>query len=183
MLVNYKILPHERQLLLAKLSEGERANYEVSDQMSNAIENGNAWHDNAEYDAAIERMKHIDSSYGPIARLVKGATVVEYPDLSSPVAGLGSLVLYEQFQERYNTLLVSTVLVGQVGYEKAWEQAPLNDGAFEVTSVESPLGSALLGVQAGESTDFEVNGRNQSVQVHVVDQQWVRQFEPVAEQR
>lgn len=170
-----EILPHERVLLIERLQLGTAENAQAAIDMANAIENGNVWHDNSEYDEAIERMKSIDSRFGHLADLTRNATVIAYPPQDEASIALGSLVALRTSGDRFSVVIVGQNFVGSERYLDAWEQEGNDRDDLSVTAVGAPLGAVLLGRRDTDVVSYEVEGREFSATVDAVDQNWVRQ--------
>ncbi len=170
------LLPHELEWAKLQLEDGIIANNQASDDMRNAIENGNQWHDNAEYDEVIERMKRIDTALAPIAKAVKDRTVVDYPSGEASLVLPGSLVDIEDDYETYRGLLVGLVSLDKDGeYEKRFRADFGEEGGFEVIGCQSPLGTAVLGHEPGQKFQWDVAGRSFEANVLDINNQWCAQ--------
>lgn len=168
------ILPHEKDLLCLRLARGEAENRQVAIDMQNAIENGNQWHDNAEYDEAIERMKRIDSMYGPVLRLLGNCVVIEYPRENDSKVQLGSLVGIRQDNDRFNVLLVGQVLTGSEQYEEMWRNYNGDDIDLYVTTTDALMGQALIGCDEGDIASYRANNRLIKMEINSIDQNWLQ---------
>jgi transcription elongation GreA/GreB family factor len=165
-----EILIHELAMLQARMAEGVEANHEVAGDMANAIENGNQWHDNSEYDEAVERMKLIDTTFGRIATALSEAVIVEYPEVDAEVVGLGSLVQVSMHGDKFNVAVVGQNLVGAENYQQAWD----SEEDLEVTAVAAPMGEALLGKRVGEEAVYSAGDNMMQMDIIGVNQVWMR---------
>ncbi len=167
------VLPHEKVLLQARVEQGERENVDAADAMNHAINDGNQWHDNSAYDEAVERMKRIDSIYGPISRLLAESIEVDYPDPDDTEVCLGSVVAVQQSGDKFNLLVVGQLKTGTEVYEVEWARESNSD--IFVLSPDSPMGAAVLGARVGDSVVFEINGNSQSIEIEAVNQSWLKE--------
>lgn len=168
-----KLLPHEIEWLKAKVAQGELENHKAALDMGNAVENGNVWHDNAEYDAAIEDMKRIDATYGPIINALGNAEPVAYP-VDSDEANLGSLLRLKDNYDTFYALLIGMASLNVAMYDDLWASQGKTEEDLTLLSAESPMGQAVLGKTIGTVATWSVETRHLSVEVVDIDNQWLQ---------
>jgi transcription elongation GreA/GreB family factor len=167
-----RILPHEKKWIDEKLAFGATENAEAAEAMRNAVENGNVWHDNAEYDEVIERMKRIDSTYTPLVTLLGKSEIVDYPDVASNIIGVGSLVELQDPYETFDALLVGVPTVGQDIYEGMWQEDN-KEGELTIVGAESPMGRAIIGLKVGALAVWSVGNKDLSANILGVNNEWL----------
>lgn len=168
-----EFLPHEVNWLRQKLAFGHTENMQASDAMREAVENGNVWHDNAEYDEVIERMKRIDSTYGPLASQLASAEEVGYPEPTEDTVVLGSMVRLKDSYDAFDALIVGNGTLGNTVYEALWHEQGQTE-ELTVVGVESPMGKALLGQRVGAIATWKVETRELSAEVIGLDNGWAK---------
>ncbi len=167
-----EFLSHEVTWLGQKLAYGRAENMEASDAMREAVENGNVWHDNAEYDEVIERMKRIDSTYGPLANQLAAAEVVGYPEAQEEAVVLGSLVRLKDAYDTFDALIVGNASLGSNVYEAIWQEQG-KDEELVLVGVEAPMAKAMLGQKVGAIATWRVETRELSADIIGVDNGWL----------
>ena len=170
-----KFLAHEKVWLRAEIDEGIAQNQTASTDMAAAIEAGNQWHDNAEYDEVIERMKLIDSRFGPMAKEFANREVVPYPEPESDTASLGTLLTLKDEDTKFNALLVGMGRIGEDAYS-GWHKEDFPDADFEVIGFESPIGEASMGARLGDTVSWQVGERVMSAEVQAINNSWLIQY-------
>ncbi len=173
------ILPHESVWLQEKLFEANQRNLELSDAMRSAIENGNAWHDNAEYDDTIEAMQKFDIEVRPFVELDREAEVITYP--TGDRVQIGSALLLEASFGLTNLLIVGSLLLGSDSYQQKWQQTKQDGVELEVSGTESILVQATLGNIAGSTVYWTVGKNSFNAHIRDVDNMWLaNNFGPCA---
>ncbi len=166
------ILKHEFEWLQHKMTEGEAKNFTAAADMANAIENGNVWHDNAEYDEVRDRMKQIDATYKPFMFTLANAIVVEYPEPTDEVVSIGSLVKLTDPHGTYSALIVGIASLGLDLYEEMWQKDGNSDDLL-VLGAEAPMASALIGRVVGDLAVWNVGKDEHSTSVLELDNGWL----------
>ena len=172
-----ELLPHEADTLRALLDKGLQENERAAVDMSAAASDTNSWHDNAEYDEAIERMKLIDARYTPLMKILGSMTVLEYPDAEDKRVRLGSLAYVNFGDDTQPVLVVGLRLDSEALYQDAWKREGNEEDLMVVTS-ESPLGTVLLGIESGNQVILHVGTASSELVVNDIDQAWISQFKP-----
>jgi transcription elongation factor GreA len=127
---------------------GERRR-EISEWIERAREHGDI-RENADYDAAKNEQGHNEARVRQLEAMLRQAVVVE--DAAGDVVAPGTIVaiLMEGDEEP------TEYLVGSIEERNS---------DFEVLSVSSPLGQALMGAEPGQSVSYEGPRRAMSVEV------------------
>jgi transcription elongation factor GreA len=120
---------------------------EISQWIERAREHGDI-RENADYDAAKNEQGHNEARIRHIDALLKDAVIVEGAgdDVVAPGVVVKILMDGDDAPIEY--------LVGSI--EERHDE-------FDVLSVSSPLGKALLGSEVGTEVSYEIQGRNGSV--------------------
>ena len=114
---------------------------EVAQKIKEAREQGDL-SENAEYDAAKDEQRDIETRIEEIEKILKNAEVVDEDEVALDVVSIGcSVRLYDEDMEEE----VEYQIVGST------EADSLN---FKISN-ESPVGSALIGRKVGESVEVE----------------------------
>ena len=114
---------------------------EVADKIKEAREQGDL-SENAEYDAAKDEQRDIETRIEEIEKILKNAEVVDEDEVALDVVSIGcSVRLYDEDMEEE----VEYQIVGST------EADSLN---FKISN-ESPVGSALIGRKVGETVEVE----------------------------
>ena len=114
---------------------------EISQKIKEAREQGDL-SENAEYDAAKDEQRDIETRIEEIEKILKNAEVVDEDEVALDVVSIGcSVRLYDEDMEEE----VEYQIVGST------EADSLN---FKISN-ESPVGSALIGRKVGESVEVE----------------------------
>lgn len=166
-----QLLPHERHWLVEQLGEGDAENQQAADDMAAAIASGNQWHDNAQYDEVIERMKLIDNRYGPLLMALRDREVAPYPTPTHESVAIGSLIRLRDPYETFSGLIVGMATLGDDKYRAFYDADDAE--TFEIIGIESPLAKASVGHVAGDSVEWEVNGQTLSAELVSVDNGWL----------
>jgi transcription elongation factor GreA len=129
---------------------------EISQWIERAREHGDI-RENADYDAAKNEQGHNEARIRHLDALLKSAVIVEGADddVVAPGVVVKILVAGDDAPIEY--------LVGSI--EERHEE-------FDVLSVSSPLGQALLGAEVGAEVSYELpsrNGPSRTLSVEVVD--------------
>ena len=169
------VLPHEIMLLQAKIEQGVAENQQATADIANAVENGNVWHDNAEYDEVIERMGNIDGRYAPIATMIRRCVIIDYPSPASMPVQIGSLVEITQGRSSFPIAVVGQTLAGSEEYNTRWALGNHDPDELLVVSTSAPLAVAIMGLEAGKEISYQNGQRQFDVTVHSVNQIWMRE--------
>ena len=114
---------------------------EVAQKIKEAREQGDL-SENAEYDAAKDEQRDIETRIEEIEKILKNAEVVDEDEVALDVVSIGcSVRLYDEDMEEE----VEYQIVGST------EADSLN---FKISN-ESPVGSALIGRKVGETVEVE----------------------------
>ena len=138
---------YEEELLFLK---GQRRE-EVAQKIKDAREQGDL-SENAEYDAAKDEQREIESRIEKIENILKNAEVVDKSDLKRGTIGIGSHV------KLFDMKLDEEMEYDIVGATEA-------DSLNGKISNESPLGSALLGKKKGDEVEVKLTRGSLKVQV------------------
>lgn len=114
---------------------------EVAEKIKEAREQGDL-SENAEYDAAKDEQRDIETRIEEIEKILKNAEVVDEDAAKTGTASLGAVVTVydEEFEEEVDFKLVGSTEA------KSLENKISN---------ESPLGRALIGKKAGDKVEVE----------------------------
>jgi transcription elongation factor GreA len=122
---------------------------EISRWIERAREHGDI-RENADYDAAKNEQGHNEARIRHIEALLRSAVIVESSD--GGVVGPGTIVEIRMGDDEETT----EYLVGSIE-ERSTD--------FDVLSVSSPLGQALLGATPGQSVQYKAPRRTLQVEV------------------
>ena len=114
---------------------------EVAEKIKEAREQGDL-SENAEYDAAKDEQRDIETRIEEIEKILKNAEVVDEDEIALDVVSIGcSVRLYDvEFEEEVEYQIVGST-----------EADSLN---FKISN-ESPVGAALIGRKVGETVEVE----------------------------
>ncbi len=161
------LLPQEYTELGLRMDELMARNMRAASNMGEAVEDGNVWHDNSAYDAALAEMEQIDNISKVLGPMIAAAQVVAPPTIVEVEATIGSNVLINNGRSQFHVFLV-----GQNKFdlnEAIIEAANLTDA--EIVSLRSPLGLAVLGSVVGQVVQYELpGGQNMQLTVEDIDQ-------------
>ncbi len=149
------LLPFEADFLhqeFSQLVEVQRKNgRRLGESMQDSSE---TWHDNAAADQINAESLGIARQADALTQRLNGGFVMEYPSDQEEEATLGSVAFVDFGDGNKEPMLITGAVTELV--DPAGIGLPDN---CEVVTVKSPLGQALIGRRAGETTSYEVNGR------------------------
>ena len=125
---------------------------EIARKIETAREMGDL-SENGDYHAAKEEQGKMEARIGHLTALLAAAEIVEAEGSDTVVAGSVVTVTYEGDDEE------ETYLVGSIEEKR---------DNLTVVSPTSPMGAALLGKKAGETAEYDVNGRRMAVIVEAI---------------
>lgn len=136
---------------LADLKENKRR--EVAQKLKEAREQGDL-SENAEYDAAKDEQRDVETRIAEIEEILRNSEVIEEENSSSDKITFGDVITFEDMatQEQYTYRLSGST------------EANILDGSI---SDESPVGSKLKGAKKGMI--FTVNARDGSFDYKILD--------------
>ncbi|HET9850556.1 MAG TPA: GreA/GreB family elongation factor [Candidatus Saccharimonadales bacterium] len=148
---------HQLRLVMAEQDEMGKELGEVNHQSSET------WHDNFAANQ-IEWHSRVVSNRGRrLVDTLERSIDVGYPPEGDEVT-IGSLLEF-----RITDVVERGILTGSVREVDETLEPVLPQGVAFIT-IQSPLGSALLGAKAGETVAYQVNGRERAVDVLTVSQ-------------
>ena len=139
--INY-MTSKERQKLQAELDELRiNRRKQVAEKIKEAREQGDL-SENAEYDAAKDEQRDIETRIKQLEEIIKNSTMVDVDNLSDEVVNLGLMVrvLDEEEDEEFEYEIVGS---------------SHSDSLQGRISNESPLGLALMGKRVGDEVTVE----------------------------
>jgi len=116
---------------------------EVAQKIKEAREQGDL-SENAEYDAAKDEQRDLESRIEELEKLLKNVTVVDEEDIEKDKVSVGCKVLLYDFE--YDEELEFSI----VGSTEA-------NSSLMMISNESPLGRALMGRKIGDTVSYEID--------------------------
>lgn len=119
-----------------------RGRKEIAEEIAEARAKGDL-SENAEYDAAKEAQGHLEDRITKLEDALANARVLDKNDLDL---------------SRVRVLTTVTILNKKVGKEMKYTLVSANEADFKAgkISVDSPIGSALMGREKGETVEVEV---------------------------
>lgn len=119
-----------------------RGRKEIAEDIAEARAKGDL-SENAEYDAAKEAQGHLEDRITKLEDALANARVLDKKDLDL---------------SRVRVLTTVTILNKKVGKEMKYTLVSANEADFKAgkISVDSPIGSALMGREIGETVEVEV---------------------------
>lgn len=161
------LLPQEHTELSLRMNELELRNMRAAANMADAVEDGNVWHDNSAYDAALAEMEQIDNISKALGPLLATAEVVSPPAIIETEATIGSRVIVDNGRTQFHAFLV-----GQNKFDL--DHIPIEGTDFEdteIVSLRSPLGMAVLGSVVGQVVQYEIpGGQKMNITIQEIDQ-------------
>lgn len=157
------VLPFELESTrrqFAALLSAQKANGELLAQSMQ--ESSETWHDNAAAEAISADSLGLSSQAASLAKALNEGRVLEYPDPTDQSVTIGSLVTVDFGDNDLEDLLLTGITTDIREINKDWSER------FESITVNSPLGSALIGAQPGEEVSYSVNGRKLTIVVQAV---------------
>jgi transcription elongation GreA/GreB family factor len=157
------MLPFERDLLLADITKHGAHQKELAGLISEAMDQtSETWHDNAPADAIFAQSHLLGKRAEQTLTELRSAAIFEYPKPGNRSILLGSIVEvnYPGETESEHVLLTG---VSRIAPEVRAD-APV-PSEFEVVTVRSPLGEALLGREEGETAVYRIQQRKMAVGV------------------
>ncbi len=148
------LLEHEHSYLVRAMGDLMLRNSQAAETMEFAVQDGNGWHDNSGYDAALAEMEQVDNISKILGSVIEHAEVIPYPSAEEAGVTLGSCVELDDGIEPYIIRLT-----GQ-NYFTPREETQAEE--IDVTSVRSPLGLALLGAKPGDIIRFALPSGDES---------------------
>ncbi|MBO4477726.1 MAG: transcription elongation factor GreA [Lachnospiraceae bacterium] len=116
---------------------------EVAQKIKEAREQGDL-SENAEYDAAKDEQRDLESRIEELEKLLKNVTVVDEEDIEKDKVSVGCKVVLYDFE--YDEELEFSI----VGSTEA-------NSSQMMISNESPLGHALMGRKVGDTVSYEID--------------------------
>ena len=116
---------------------------EVAQKIKEAREQGDL-SENAEYDAAKDEQRDLESRIEELEKLLKNVTVVDEEDIEKDKVSVGCKVVLYDFE--YDEELEFSI----VGSTEA-------KSSLMMISNESPLGRALMGRKVGDTISYEID--------------------------
>ena len=116
---------------------------EVAQKIKEASEQGDL-SENAEYDAAKDEQRDLESRIEELEKLLKNVTVVDEEDIEKDKVSVGCKVVLYDFE--YDEELEFSL----VGSTEA-------NSSLMMISNESPLGRALMGHKIGDTISYEID--------------------------
>ncbi len=116
---------------------------EVAQKIKEAREQGDL-SENAEYDAAKDEQRDLESRIEELEKLLKNVTVVDEEDIEKDKVSVGCKVVLYDFE--YDEELEFSI----VGSTEA-------NSSLMMISNESPLGRALMGRKVGDTISYEID--------------------------
>lgn len=140
----YKRLNNELKVAEAKLKE---MLMETGDAAGEKCD----WHDNAAYDQACRDAELAQTRVQDIKNLLVAVQIIA-PKQETDSVGIGNLI---------------EIVLGENGSVKTYTLLGPNDGSTNPKwlSVETPLGSCLLGKKIGEDAEYIIDGRKTKVHI------------------
>jgi transcription elongation factor GreA len=128
-----------------------RGRKEIAEEISEARAKGDL-SENAEYDAAKEAQGHLEDRITKLEDALANARVLDKNDLDL---------------SRVRVLSTVTIFNKNVGKEMKYTLVSANEADFKAgkISVDSPIGSALMGREKGETVEVEVPAGTLELQV------------------
>ncbi len=117
---------------------------EIARQIADARDKGDL-SENAEYDAAKDAQGHLEAKIAKLEQIVGNARVIDESSINTSKVSILSKVTIRNMQNRAT---VTYMLVAE-------EEADLNAGKI---SVQSPIGSGLLGKKKGDKAKISTPG-------------------------
>jgi transcription elongation factor GreA len=115
---------------------------EIADRIRESQQHGEFSEDNQELDEVKFEQAMVENRIGELKTLFAGAQTIEDASIPTDYVGLGSFVTVDdaEFSDEFEVRVVSSV-----------EADPTKD----LISIESPLGTALMGGKKGQDIKFE----------------------------
>ncbi len=126
---------------------------EIARQIADARDKGDL-SENAEYDAAKDAQGHLEAKIAKLEQIVGNARVIDESSINTSKVSILSKVTIRNMQNRAT---VTYMLVAE-------EEADLNAGKI---SVQSPIGSGLLGKKKGDKAKISTPGGD--IEFKIVD--------------
>lgn len=160
------LLPHEVVLMQSQFDDLERQKNVVTQAIGEAMEQSSeTWHDNAPGDVVKDEAGTMYWKYQQLKIIAQNFETLEYPSLDDPQIAIGSRATIQLDEgEPFVVDIAGAGLFGREAYDA--------DTDITIATYQTPLATALIGLEAGTAKDVEIQpGRPQRITVLEVDQE------------
>lgn len=149
----YFLLPAEVDALTAKIVLLTGRQNELGAMMGEAMnESSETFHDNAPAEAISHESRLIVSEYSSIAKVLRSAERIDYPQDTSKVE-IGSVTEIQYKDETDSGHVLITGYTGKI------DASSLVEGDAQCVAALTPLGQALLEAEAGQEVSYTAGNR------------------------
>ena len=154
------VLPFEYEQLSEQLARYGTDQLQLGRLLGDAMEQSSeTWHDNSPAEAAHYEANLLNKKAEQVISGLGAAALIDYPNSADDKVTLGSLVgiRYQDDDEEFRMLLTGFCRKADVKTDERHD--------YEVITIKSPVGSALIGKMVGQQIEYLANNRLQRASV------------------